>query len=61
MFLLTNKLTTSTGNPHGGLDYFMVNDKLPKASLRTFGMQPASSHASKEVAPYLMIQGGNRM
>jgi hypothetical protein len=51
MCLLTDKLTKSTGNNQGGLDcshpgslapalpYFMANDKLPKAALRTFGMQ----------------------
>jgi hypothetical protein len=52
MCLLTKKLLTqSTGNNQGGLAcsrpgslvpallHFTVNNKLPKASLRTFGMQ----------------------
>jgi hypothetical protein len=53
-YLLTDKLTTSTGNPHGGLDCsrpgslapvllnFMANDKLPKASyIRDAAHMPA--------------------
>jgi hypothetical protein len=37
---------------------FMEKDKLPKASLRTFGMQ--LTHASNEGVPYSKLQqGGN--
>jgi hypothetical protein len=57
---LPDKQTPSTGNPPGGLDcsrhgspvpmllYFMVNIKLPKASLRTFGMQLTHQPVMKE-------------
>jgi hypothetical protein len=60
MYLLINKLMPSTRNPYDGLDCsqhgslapellnFMVNKKLPKASLSTFGMQPAHMPALKE-------------
>jgi hypothetical protein len=55
--LLIDKLTpASTRNPYNGLDcsrhgslapellYFMVNNKLPKVSLSTFGMQLTCQH-----------------
>jgi hypothetical protein len=56
MYLLIDKLTPSTRNPNDGLDcsqhgslapellYFTVNNKLPKASLSTFGMQLTRQH-----------------
>jgi hypothetical protein len=56
MYLLINKLTPYTRNPYDGLDcsqygslapelpYFTVNNKLPKASLSTFGMQLTCQH-----------------